>query len=70
LPRSSFRVRHRWNPAVEAADDVIDTLISPDLPVEGIHYQIHTIDFVLGRQKVILDAVGLVPDAWKPRRWS
>ncbi|WP_047893294.1 hypothetical protein [Micromonospora sp. RV43] len=35
-------------------NDVIDTLTCPDLPVDGVDFKIDTIDFLLGRQKVVL----------------
>jgi hypothetical protein len=50
-------------------DDILDTLTSPDLPVEGVHFQIDTVDLMLGRQKVVVDAIGLAMSGWKPRSW-
>lgn len=55
--------------APRSLDDVIDTLTSPDLPVEGVHFKIATVDFMLGRQKVVLDAIGLATGGWMPRSW-
>lgn len=50
-------------------DDVIDTLISPPLPVEGVHYQIDTLNLEFDGQKVVLDAIALFPSGWAPRPW-
>lgn len=50
-------------------NDIINTLISPDLPVEGIHFQIDTVDFTFGRQRVILDAIRLATSGWMPQSW-
>jgi hypothetical protein len=55
--------------APRSLDEVIDTLTSPDLPVEGLHFEIDTRDFMLGRQKVVLDAIGLARSGWMPRSW-
>lgn len=50
-------------------DDVIDTITSPDLPSDGTHYKLSTIDFMLGRHRVVQDAIGLIRDSWEPRPW-
>lgn len=55
--------------APRTLDDVIDTITSPDLPSEGIHYEMTTIDFMLGRHRVVQDAIGLIRDSWEPRPW-
>ncbi|MEU5903784.1 hypothetical protein ABZ780_05355 [Micromonospora sp. NPDC047467] len=50
-------------------DDVVNALVSPDLPVQGVDFQIDAVDFLLGRQRVVLDAIGLAREGWMPRPW-
>ena len=50
-------------------NDVIETLISPDLPVEGVHFKIDTMEFRIGWEKVVIDAIGLIENGWKPQAW-
>ncbi|MBB4738522.1 hypothetical protein BJY16_001981 [Actinoplanes octamycinicus] len=54
----------------EGIMDVIDTITSPDLPAEGLHFQIDTIDYEIGRWRVIQDAILLKEDGWAPRAWA
>jgi hypothetical protein len=48
----------------------VDTLKTPDLPVEGVHFEIETLDLILSRQKVSVDAIGLAEGSWTPRAWQ
>ncbi|WP_146223251.1 hypothetical protein [Nocardiopsis sp. L17-MgMaSL7] len=52
--------------APSSLDQVIDILISPDLPVENIDFHIGTREFMIGHQKVVLDVIELQDKIWKP----
>lgn len=51
-------------------DDVVEAVTAPDLPVEGRHFEVDTLDFMLGRWKVIQDAIVLKEATWRPHAWS
>ncbi|MGW5364469.1 hypothetical protein [Actinopolymorpha pittospori] len=66
---TSFRYM-AYHGVARSLDDIIGTLALPDLPVEGTHFQTETLNLEIGRQKVVVDAIGLIPDSWMPRPWS
>ena len=48
-------------------DTLLEVLVRPDLPAEGVHFEVAKRSFPVGRRQVHLDALGLSVDRWRPR---
>lgn len=49
--------------------DLIDLIVSPDLPVRDLHFRIENLDLRLGRDRVIQEAIA-ISDRWQPSAWA
>ncbi|MFJ8059972.1 hypothetical protein [Streptomyces sp. NPDC096142] len=46
---------------------LVGTLVRPDLPTQGVHYEVARRSFPVGRRQVHLDVLGVTADQWRPR---
>ncbi|MFI1953186.1 hypothetical protein ACH437_15270 [Streptomyces xinghaiensis] len=60
----------RYVQALETPSDLsalVGVLQKPDLPVEGVHFEVAKRSFSVGRRQVHLDVLGMSVDRWRPR---
>lgn len=46
---------------------LVGVLVKPDLPVEGVHFEVAKRSFSVGRRQVHLEVLGMSVDRWRPR---
>ncbi|MFD5672102.1 hypothetical protein [Streptomyces sp. NPDC127040] len=48
-------------------DSLVGALVRPDLPTEGVHFDVTKRSFPVGRRRVHLDTLGVSLNTWRPR---